>query len=122
LFILVLFYTNKPHLSIPPPPKTGKFSKKSGKFFFTLVFVVFGAFPLWKKPAFRPTEAKIHVSILPEAGLRQTAGCHSNILLLDEMEADRHRSDLLKTLRTATDGSKIPKGTPSGTGRTRRRV
>jgi len=48
------------------------------------------------------------------AAVRQSVGCDSNIVLLDEMEKDRHRHELLELLRTSTDGTFITRGQPNG--------
>jgi len=46
--------------------------------------------------------------------VRQSVGCDSNIVLLDEMEKDRHRNELLELRRTSTDGTFITRGQPNG--------
>ena len=49
-----------------------------------------------------------------EAAIRQLAEKNSNILLIDELEKDKHRESILKLLRTSTDGGIVSKGQPNG--------
>ena len=46
-----------------------------------------------------------------EAGLRQTLGNRAAAVLIDELEAGRHRKQVLELLRTSSTGIRIPRGT-----------
>jgi hypothetical protein len=49
-----------------------------------------------------------------EAAIRQSVGRNSKMLMIDELEKSKYRGEVLKLLRTSTDGGKIPRGQPNG--------
>lgn len=51
-----------------------------------------------------------------EAGLRQTIGYSSLVILLDEFEADKHRQSILDVLRTSGRGMDVIRGNANQTG------
>jgi hypothetical protein len=57
------------------------------------------------------------VSKTTEAGLRQAVQNTARVLMIDEFENDAHRAKVLELLRTASRGSKIPRGTADQRGR-----
>ena len=49
-----------------------------------------------------------------EAAIRQSVECNSKILLIDELEKGKNRGEVLKLLRTSTDGGYVTRGQPNG--------
>jgi len=46
-----------------------------------------------------------------EAAIRQSVEGNSKIFMIDELEKNKHRTEILKLLRTSTDGGFVPRGT-----------